>query len=121
MRTIILQEVASPHGGAVYWSINENGRQTEGLGADELLWAVSCALRALDGKKPYGGGMTLEQQKITAFREGAICGLNGDTLAIEVRGRAALAPGLREFIQDDSPKINSAEIIQHAPHATTET
>ena len=102
MRTIILQQVPSPSGNSSYWSINENGRQIDGLGPDELLWTVSHALHQPDGKLPFGGAQTAEQMRIQSFREGALCGLRRDVSAIEARGRATLAPGCNEFIQEDN-------------------
>ena len=100
MRTIILQEVSTPSGGSTYWSINENGRQIDGLGTDELLWAVACALRPSAGPMPYTAGRTLEESKIEAFRDGALCGLRNDVAAIQARARATLAPGCNEFIEN---------------------
>lgn len=100
MRTIILQEVPTPGGGSTYWAINENGRQIEGLGLDELLWAVACALRPATGPMPYRGGRTLEEAKVEAFRDGALCGLRSDIPAIQARARATLSPGCTEFIEE---------------------
>lgn len=100
MRTIILQEVSTPSGGSTYWAINENGRQFDGLGPDELLWAVACALRPNAGPMPYRGGVTLEQAKVEAFRDGALCGLIRDINSIQVRGRGTLAPGMDSFIEE---------------------
>ena len=100
MRTIILQEVTTWAGGSTYWAINENGRQIEGLQTDELLWAVACALRPNAGPLPYTGGETLEQAKVAAFRDGALCGLRHDLAAIQARARATLAPGATEFIKE---------------------
>lgn len=100
MRTIVLQEVQTPAGGSTYWAINENGRQIEGLGPDELLWAVACALRPNAGPMPYRGGQTVEEAKVAAFREGALCGIRRDVPAIQARARATLAPGMDDFIEE---------------------
>lgn len=100
MRTIVLQEVPTPAGGSTYWAINENGRQIEGLGPDELLWAVACALRPNAGPMPYRGGLTVEEAKVASFREGALCGLRRDVPDIEARARATLAPGMDEFTEE---------------------
>ena len=102
MRTIILQQVESPSGQASYWTINENGRQIDGLGSDELLWAVSQTLSQTSGKMPFGGARTAEQMRIQSFRDGALCGLRRDVSAIQARGRATLAPGCNEFIEEDN-------------------
>jgi len=102
MRTIILQQVPSPSGASSYWSINENGRQIDGLGPDELLWAVSQTLQRPDGNLPFGGAQTAEQMRIKSFRDGALCGLRHDISAIQARGRATLAPGCNEFIEEDN-------------------
>lgn len=100
MRTIVLQQIQTPAGGSTYWAINENGRQIDGLGTDELLWAVACALRPGAGPLPYSGGRTLEEAEIAAFRDGALRGLAVDIPAIQARARATLAPGMREFIKE---------------------
>jgi len=101
MRTIILQEVPTPSGGSTYWAINESGHVIDGLGTDELLWCVACTLRPAVGALPYGGGKTVEEAKIEAFRDGALCGLTQDITAIEARARATLAPGANAFIKED--------------------
>lgn len=70
MRTIILQEVATPSGGSTYWSINENGRIIEGLGPDELLWASANII--MNREWPYRGGETLEQARDAAYKQGVL-------------------------------------------------
>jgi uncharacterized membrane protein len=70
MRTIILQEVATPSGSSTYWAINENGRIIEGLGTDELLWAAACVLMSREW--PYRGGETIEGAKEAAYKQGVI-------------------------------------------------
>ena len=98
LRTIVLQEVLSPSGGSSYWALNENGRITDQLGPDELLWAVACSLRPV-GPMPYRGGQTLEEAQLSAFRQGAVCGLRGDIQAVQARGRCTVAPGGKDIVE----------------------
>jgi hypothetical protein len=74
MRTIVLTEVETPlgtgtsQGSGSYWALIENGRITDGLGKDELLWAVAHALIGSD--QPYRGGQTMEQLKKQSYQQG---------------------------------------------------
>jgi len=110
LRTIILQQVRSPSGGSSYWALNENGVILDGLGTDELLWAVSSVLHAnplLCG--PYRGGKTVEEHRTAAFREGALAGLRRDTRFIATRGQAAL-----DLSDPNNPHFDRTDMV-HIP------